>query len=206
MSGDRSGESDAALWLEVLSGTASSFAVVYERHRRQVFRKAYALTGDVTDAEDVLAIVFLEAWRKRTEVRIVDGSLLPWLYATAGFTAMNTERAKRRHRIALAKLPASVPAPDVAATVADTIDGLAEVRALIDALSHLRPKERIIVQLCLVDELSLVLAAAVLDLPVGTVKSRLHRAREKLQRLLKDSRGTRTTATYFREVTDEPGR
>lgn len=205
MPGDRSEESDAALWLEVLSGTSSSFAVVYDRYRRQVFRKAYALTGDVADAEDVLAIVFLEAWRKRTDVRIVEGSLLPWLYVTAGLTAMNAQRAKRRHHIALAKLPAPHPAADIAIAVEETLDGVARIRAVVDALSRLRPKERIVVQLCLIDELPLAQAAAVLDLPVGTVKSRLHRARGKLQRLLSSSHADTAAATRFREVSDEPG-
>lgn len=199
-------ESDAALWLEVLSGTTSAFSVIYERHRRQVFRKAFALTGDVADAEEVLAVVFLEAWRRRSEVRIVESSLLPWLYATTSLTAMNVERAKRRHRIALAKLPAALPSPDISIAVAETIDGLEQIHIIRDALGKLNRRERIVVQLCLIDELPLSQAAAALDLPVGTVKSRLHRAREKLQKLLSGHRGASGDATLLREVSRDAGR
>ncbi|GAA4167308.1 RNA polymerase sigma factor [Gryllotalpicola koreensis] len=206
MAGARGDESDAALWLEVLSGTTASFGVIYDRHRRQVFRKAFVMTGDVSDAEEVVAIVFLEVWRRRKDVRIVEGSLLPWLYTTAGLVALNLERAKRRHRIALAKLPAPVPEPDVAAAVAETVDGLEELRALRDALSRLNPRERMVVQLCLMDGLTLSQAAAALDLPVGTVKSRLHRAREKLRELLGGSRPASTGGSLLEEVSRESGR
>jgi RNA polymerase sigma-70 factor (ECF subfamily) len=206
MSRARGDESDAALWLETLSGTTASFGVIYDRHRRQVFRKAFVLTGDVSDAEEVVAVVFLEVWRRRKDVRIVEGSLLPWLYTTTGLVALNLERAKRRHRIALAKLPAPLPAPDIAALVTESIDGVEQARAVRDALSRLNARERIVVQLCLMDELPLAQAAAVLDLPLGTVKSRLHRAKEKLQDLLAGSRTAAADDNLFEEVSRESGR
>lgn len=205
MSESRREESDAALWLEVTSGTSSSFDVIYDRYRRQVFRKAYMLTADVGDAEEVMAMVFLEAWRRRGEVRIVDGSLLPWLYATTGMISMNVERSKRRFKAAVQKLPAALPAPDIAIAVAETIDGLEQLSAIRDALQRLNPRERIVVQLCLIDELPLRQAAEVLDLPIGTVKSRLHRAREKLQRLLSGRRSPAGDGNLFGEVHHEPG-
>lgn len=182
--GEHDEDDDAAVWAEVLSGTAAAFGVIYDRHRRQVFGKALKLTADPGDAEEIMAMVFLEAWRRRGDVRIVEGSVLPWLSTTTGFVAMNLARARRRHRIALAKLPAPTPHPDVAVTVADHVDALGRGQALRDALDRLNPKERAVVQLCLVDELPLASAATALGLPLGTVKSRLHRAREKLQRFL----------------------
>lgn len=175
---------EAATWAAVLRGSPAAFGVVYDRHRRQVFGKALRSTADPGDAEEVMAVVFLEAWRRREEVRLVDGSLLPWLYTTTGYVAMNLARARRRHRIALAKLPVPPHLQDVAVTVAEQVDALRRGRALREALAHLNIKERAVVQLCLVDELPLTSAAAALGLPLGTVKSRLHRARGKLQRLL----------------------
>lgn len=175
---------DAATWAAVLCGSPAAFGVVYDRHRRQVFGKALRSTADPGDAEEVMAVVFLEAWRRRKDVRIVDGSLLPWLYTTTGYVAMNMARARRRHRIALAQLPAPSHLPDVAVTVDEQVDAVGRGRVLRDALAHLNSKERAVVQLCLVDELPLTSAADVLDLPLGTVKSRLHRARAKLQRIL----------------------
>ncbi|MFC6357059.1 RNA polymerase sigma factor [Luethyella okanaganae] len=57
--------SDVALWLEAISGTEASFAALFDRYRTRVFRKAYARVRYVADAEDIVATVFLEAWRSR---------------------------------------------------------------------------------------------------------------------------------------------
>lgn len=73
---------DASLWLAATSGTATAFATLFQRHRPAVFRTAYGKTQSIHDAEDVVATVFLEAWRNKSKVRIVQGSILPWLLAT----------------------------------------------------------------------------------------------------------------------------
>ncbi len=68
---------DASLWLAATTGTAEAFAVLFDRYRPAVYGKALARTGNPADAEDIVATVFLEAWRRRASVRIVDGSLRP---------------------------------------------------------------------------------------------------------------------------------
>ena len=173
--------SDAALWLEAVSGTESSFGVVYDRYRRLVFRKAYARVRDVHDAEDVVAMVFLEAWRKRSDVRFVDGSLRAWLLVVTVNVTLNRERTNRRHRRLLSKLPASEHAPDASTAVHDMIDQEQSASEIRRAMEKLTPAEQRVVELCLIEELPLTAAAAALDVPVGTVKSRLHRARQRLR-------------------------
>lgn len=173
--------SDAALWLEAVSGTESSFGVVYDRYRRLVFRKAYARVRDVHDAEDVVAMVFLEAWRKRSDVRFVDGSLRAWLLVVTVNVTLNRERTNRRYRRLLSKLPAGEHAPDTSATVHDRLEQHESATEIQRAMAKLTAAEQRVVELCLVEELPLTAAAAALDVPVGTVKSRLHRARQRLR-------------------------
>ena len=173
--------SDAALWLEAVSGTESSFGVVYDRYRRLVFRKAYARVRDVHDAEDVVAMVFLEAWRKRSDVRFVDGSLRAWLLVVTVNVTLNRERTNRRHRRLLSKLPASEHSPDAGTTVHERFDEEQSARDIRRAMAKLTAAEQRVVELCLIEELPLTAAAAALDVPVGTVKSRLHRARQRLR-------------------------
>jgi RNA polymerase sigma factor (sigma-70 family) len=172
---------DAALWLEATSGTEASFGVVYDRYRARIFRKAYSRVLDRTDAEDVVAIVFLEAWRRRREVRFVDGSLLPWLLVVTTNVSLNAARSGRRYRRLLAKLPAAEYAADPSHEVAQRVDGERMSQQITAALQRLSASDRRIVDLCLVDELPMATVASVLELPVGTVKSRLSRARAKLQ-------------------------
>ena len=173
--------SDAALWLEAVSGTESSFGVVYDRYRRHIFRKAYARVRNVHDAEDVVAMVFLEAWRKRSEVRFVDGSLRPWLLVVTVNVTLNRERTDRRYRRLLSKLPAGEHVPDASTAVHDMIEHQESAADIQVAMTKLSAAEQRIVELCLVEELPLAAAAAALDIPVGTVKSRLHRARKRLR-------------------------
>lgn len=172
---------DAALWLEATSGTESSFGILFHRHRARVFRKAYARVGNVAEAEDIVAMVFLEAWRSRAKVRIVDGSILPWLLVTTTNVTLNAERAKRRYRRMLSALPPGVDQRDHADDVAHALDLRQYSGRLTAALKRLNSTDRIIVDMCMIDEQPISMAAAVLDLPVGTAKSRLHRARAKLR-------------------------
>ncbi|MFC4244710.1 RNA polymerase sigma factor [Gryllotalpicola reticulitermitis] len=175
---------DEVLWQQVLCGVETCFAALYVRHRPRILRKALTLTADAAEAEDITAAAFLELWRRRAEVRLVDRSLLPWLYATTRFIALNFDRARRRREIAFAKTPPPEPLPDVATTADESIDGQRQARALDDALSQLGPADLAVVRLCLLDELPLAQAAAALSVPLGTLKSRLHRVRAKLQGML----------------------
>lgn len=180
MPGNREEQSDAALWLEAVSGTTNSFAVLYERHRRSVYIKAWRSTHDQHDAEDIVAMVFLEAWRKRDGVRVVDGTILPWLLATTTFVTLNLARNKRRYRASLAKLPV-VESSDDWADVDDEIDRQRLWKAVQLALPRLSEMDQLVVQLAIMDGLSEQAIADVLEVAPGTVKSRLARARGRLR-------------------------
>jgi RNA polymerase sigma factor (sigma-70 family) len=174
-------DSDSALWLEAVAGTQSSFGVIFDRYRRLVFRRAYARVLNVADAEDIVAVVFLEAWRKRDSVRFVDGSLRAWLLVVTVNVTMNRERTNRRYRRLLAKLPPSGPEPDLSIAALERIEvGHLSVE-LQRALQKLNTQDQQIVELSLIEELPMATVAAALDLPVGTVKSRLSRARKRLR-------------------------
>lgn len=176
---------DATLWLEATSGTEASFGVIYDRYRARIFRKAYARVRNVADAEDIVALVFLEAWRRRADVRLVDGSLLPWLLVVTGNVSSNRERTTRRYRRLLAKVPPVPHVPDPSVEVAERIDGERISQELRAAIGRLPEVDQRLVDLCLVEQLPMATVASVLDLPVGTVKSRLSRVRTKLQGYLR---------------------
>src|SRR6218665_3327936 len=78
---------------------------IYNRHRVCLFRAVLRRTGNTADAEDVVAIVFLEAWRLRERTRIVDGSLLPWLLTVTRNVTSNRIRSQHRYERMLAQLP-----------------------------------------------------------------------------------------------------
>ena len=75
-----------------------AFGALYDRHSQRVFAHSARQLGGVEDADDLTAIVFLEAWRLRARIRVVNGSALPWLLMTATNVARNYRRSARRYR------------------------------------------------------------------------------------------------------------
>jgi RNA polymerase sigma factor (sigma-70 family) len=166
------------------SGDPEAFGLLFDIHRDRVFAQALRLTSSVHDAEDVTAVVFLEAWRRREAMREVNESVIGWLLVTTNHVFHNFSRGNRRYRAALANLPAAEHAPDHAGTVDDRLDGDAKRSELRNALSRLPRRDQDILVLCLIEELSTAAAAEVLGVAQGTVKSRLSRAKGRLTGLL----------------------
>ena len=132
-------------------------------------------------AEDLTSVVFAEAWRKRKDVRLSGESVLPWLLAVANNATRNAERSLRRHRRLLASLPSPEPVPDVADDAASRADSERDMRALRAVIEGLVPPEREVLELCDWAGLSYAEAASALRVPVGTVRSRLSRARRHVR-------------------------
>lgn len=178
------------VWGRVVAGDPTAFGAVFDRHQARVHGHALRLCRHRHDAEDVTAMVFLEAWRRRNAVRVVDGSVLPWLLVTTGHVAQNLARSTRRHRIALASLPPHPVVDDPADGVAARLDVVDRDRRLRLALDGLGKADRDVLGLCVLEEFPMATAAEALGVPVGTVKSRLSRAKARLARAMSASEPT----------------
>lgn len=182
-------EDDAALAARVSNdGDPEAFGELFDRHAQVVYRFCWRRLAEPrsgVDAEDLLSVVFLEAWAGRARLVLVDGSLRPWLLGIAANVVRNQRRSARRHRAALARLAPERDTPDHAARVAQRLDDDASAADLLHALDALSARERDVVDLCLVHGVATEQAARVLGIPEGTVKSRLARARRRLATLLR---------------------
>jgi RNA polymerase sigma factor (sigma-70 family) len=167
----------------VRAGDADAFGELFDVHARAIYRYACRLNSDPAGAEDVVAQTFLEAWRLRASVLPEGGSLEPWLYGIATNVVRNRRRTARRYRAALERCPAPEPAPDIADDPVRRAAEQEELTAARAALEALHPREREVVALCIWSGLSYAEAAEALGVPVGTVRSRLSRARSRLQEL-----------------------
>jgi RNA polymerase sigma-70 factor (ECF subfamily) len=178
--------SDGQLLFQLSRGDERSFRILFRRHERVAYRVALALVESVWDAEEVASSAFFELWRRRDSVRIVDDSVLPWLIRTISFVAKNQVRGRRRYQRLLRKLPASDAQPDHADEVARVVDAIHIANDVQVALRALNARDTSIVLLCIVQGLGPQDAASVLKIPVGTVKSRLHRVKSRLRVSLSD--------------------
>lgn len=175
-------QADDRLWGRAAAGDAHAFGELYARHDRAVTAFCLWKTGDPSAADDLKQMVFLEAWRIRARTPLTTTSARPLLLGIATNVARNQWRSKRRYRAALERLGhRAEPAFDHGADAVErlaAVERLGQVRAELNALPA---REREVLVLVGLAELTYEETAAMLDLPVGTVRSRLSRARAKLE-------------------------
>jgi RNA polymerase sigma-70 factor (ECF subfamily) len=169
---------------ELLAGPdPDGFAALFDRHARTLHRYLARRAG-VAAAEDLLAQTFLVAFETRHRYDRGRADALPWLYGIA----TNVLRRARRDEVRLYRALARTGVdPDVACPadgVAERVDARARTAALAGALAALPAGDRDVLLLLAWGGLSQDEVARALDLPVGTVKSRLHRARARLRAAL----------------------
>ena len=186
---------EGSTWERARQGDAEAFGAIFDLHYDRVLRQATRLTDSVHDAEDVTALVFFEAWRRRESVRVIDGSIIAWLAVTTNNVARNSTRARIRNRALLARLHTSdattTATADHAAEVDDRLDREAALRTVARALERLPRRDRDVIALCVVQGLGTAEAALALGIAPGTVKSRLSRARQRLSGEVLTDLGTR---------------
>ena len=176
--------SDIELWSQATEQYESpAFGELFERHADRVYAHCFNRTGNWSMAEDLTSVVFLEAWRRRREVRFTSESVLPWLLGVANNATRNAQRTLHRHRRLLVKLPQAGEEPDIAEAAVIRVDTERAVAHLLCAVRELREPEQEVLALCVWAGRSYAEAATALDLPAGTVRSRLSRARQHLREL-----------------------
>ncbi|PAK27675.1 RNA polymerase [Streptomyces sp. alain-838] len=175
---------DFLLHERIRSGDREAFAEIFDEHARIVYAHAIRTTGDWAMAEDVMSLTFLEAWRLRDKLREEVRSVRAWLLGIATNVMRNIARSARRHREAMSRLPPPEALPDFSDDVVGQMADAERLAAAARALQRLKRGEREVFTLVVWSDLGYAAAAEALGIPVGTVRSRLSRAREKLRKFV----------------------
>ena len=163
--------SDARILSESVSEPAM-FSSLYERHVRAVASYVARRTGSEL-SEDLTAEVFVRAFRKRAVFRDERGSALPWLLGIANHLIADHRRAERRRLEMLQHLARIRPMPSETSVGVLAPD-------LVGELLRLPAADRDTLLLVVWGELSYTEAATALSVPIGTIRSRIARARQRL--------------------------
>ncbi len=163
------------------AGDQAAFAALFDLHVQRVYGHCARQVESLDDAEDLTAVVFLEAWRRRRDIRVVQGSAIAWLLMTATNVCRNHRRAKRRYRAALARLTPPEATPDPADAVVEDLAFADRGRAAAAALARLGSTDRQVLSLCLIAGLSYAEVGELLDISHAAVRSRLMRARRQVR-------------------------
>ena len=159
------------------------FSTIFDRHAPYIHRYLARRLG-VPAADDLVAETFLAAFRRRDRFDITCPNARPWLYGIATNIAGQHRRTEEReHRLRQAYVPATSEASH-ADRVATVVTAQSLRRLLLDALALLSDGDRDVLLLIAWEELTYDEVAAALAIPVGTVRSRLNRARRLLREQL----------------------
>lgn len=180
------------------------FEALLRPHIPALYRFAYHLAGNPDDAEDLVQDLLLRLYPRRDELAGID-KLRPWLARVLYRLHIDRGRRQRRSPVVYAEIGAgprdpdsdpdggwSIPEPaseDPAGDPAASVERRDDTRALRNALARISEDHRTVLMLHDVEGFTLAEIERTLEVPVGTLKSRLHRARARLRELL-DQEGT----------------
>jgi RNA polymerase sigma-70 factor (ECF subfamily) len=170
---------DGELICRLQSANLDALGVLFERYRDRVFRTALVIVRDPAAAEDILQDCFLKVYAHADRID-TDRPLAPWLYrVTVNLSYTWLSRGKNR-RASLDNVADRLASPMRQAP--DQMTEQTELRQNIRiAIGDLSLDQRVVIVLYYLNNLGLQDIADILDLPVGTVKSRLYYARENLR-------------------------
>jgi RNA polymerase sigma-70 factor (ECF subfamily) len=175
---------------QCLKGDAAAFGVLVRRYQDRLYNTVFRLVGNAEDAEDAVQEAFLHAYRSLWSFK-EDALFFTWLYRIA----VNAAVSLRRKRRVLARMDGGAPGrsdiepPDVSdlARPGHALEQHEQGRRLHAALGRLSPEHRAVLVLKDLEGHKYEAMAALLGVPVGTIRSRLHRARLELRTILEET-------------------
>ena len=173
----------AALVCAVAAGDEAALHGLYERAHRPVYTLIVRMTANRETAEELTLDVFHDVWRRAAHYDPANGTVLGWIMNQARSRAIDRLRFdQRKKRVApSADEPAQVPE---VADAQDLLEFKQQREVLRSALTSLTPHERQAIELAFFSELTYAEVGARLDVPLGTIKTRIRSGLQKLRQLL----------------------
>ena len=174
-------ESDTELVARARQGDEAAFEQLVLRHQRYVFNLAYRVLGDYTEAEDITQEAFVRVWRGLSGFR-GQARFTTWLYRIVHNLCLN--RLPGLQRELLQTEPVEEVLADPGPSPADLFAVREQMAFLHAQMDRLPEKYRLVLTLRYLQHLSYDEIAAALEMPMGTVKTHIHRARRLLRERL----------------------
>jgi len=178
---------DRRLIQECLNGRSTAYGELVRRYQDRLFNTVYRLVDNADDAADVVQEAFISAYQSLESFK-GDSQFFTWLYRIAMNAAISLKR-KRKAAISIetgSKGDLSIDPIDETAfnQPGDLLEQREEEAQLLDALNKLSPEHKAVLILKDIEGQKYEEIAEILQVPVGTIRSRLHRARVELRELM----------------------
>lgn len=182
---------DSELLKRAQAGDLAAFEALYNRYHSRIYRVLYGLVGNSADAADLTQEAFVRAYSELDRIRS-DGNFYGWLRKTA--LNLGIDCLRRRKMLTLVSLDAPRESSNSDAFAWEVEDETQDVHRALEtqslhealhiSIERLSPDHRTVVTMHYVEEMPVEEIAELLNVPVGTVKSRLARARDALRQML----------------------
>lgn len=185
-------------------GDADAFEQLLLEHQKNVYNLCYRMAGNPDDAMDLSQETFLRAWRCLDQYQFAS-AFSTWLYRLCSNICIDFLRRRRRQQtVPLTFEDAdgeeqTYAVPDAQPLPEEQVELKLTRETLAAAMAQLLPEHRAVLQLRVVNEMSYEQIADVLDIQIGTVKSRLSRARNQLKKILERGNLSRRASSEFME-------
>lgn len=170
------------------SGDREAFAALFEQYKNLVFRTAYLMLGESAEAEDALQEIFVQVYKSLAGFDPRKAAFTTWLYRVTFNYCLNHRRKKHPFTLGLEEVSPALKSEFPGAQ-------LAEAEVLQEAIGNLTDKQRAVVILRYFWDLPYAEIAQILDLPLGTVKSRIDLAIKTLRKLLEEPKSSTDSAS-----------
>jgi RNA polymerase sigma-70 factor (ECF subfamily) len=181
---------DHRLIAECLQGNTAAFGVLVRRYQERLYHSVYRLVENAEDAQDVVQDAFLNAYQSLVGFK-GDSLFFTWLYRIAVNTAISLKRKQR----VMARMemrcdeerPLEPLDPSAASRPEHAVEQAEQETRVRQALARLSPEHRAVLVMKEMEGQKYEAMAEILQVPIGTIRSRLHRARMELRDLLEKS-------------------
>lgn len=175
----------SALVEAAVKGDAESFGRLYDIYGERIYRHIYYRVGDPTDAEDLTAQVFLNAWRAISRYRSMGRPFIVWLLSIARNLVVDHYRARKEHTSLDGVVVVAGERDDPQAEVERTLTG----QGLREAILKLKKDQQMVIVLRFIDDLEYPDIAAIMGKSEGAIRVIQHRALIALRSILKKEEG-----------------
>jgi RNA polymerase sigma-70 factor, ECF subfamily len=172
--------SDEQIVERVLKGDVEAYRLLVERYERCVFGFVHGMVKNVSDVEDLAQEVFMAAFKYLSSFDARRAKFSTWLLTIAHNRCCNHLKKRSSNTVDMSEVMSGVASPDTAAANRETWNRLDE------ALNSMAVEQRTAFVLAEIQQIPLAEIAAMEGVPLGTVKSRISRAKERLRRELRD--------------------
>ena len=172
-------EPDEELVRRFLLGDTDAFERLVEQHRQRVYNLCLRVLGDPEDAADAVQDTFLSVLTKLRQFR-GDAAFTTWMHRIAVNACYDLTRKRRRQPLLRLAGDQDLPEPELGPPVPDHAEELAGTRDAVAALRQVPEEFRVALVLADLHDMAYEQIAKILDVPIGTVKSRVHRGRVAL--------------------------